>query len=141
MVMVYRRGHCRSDGIWPGRCGDDSRRSFRNHQTRPSWFPPFPNNSIVMARHLALLAQNRRLLLRLGLAAYQRAQTHPTWAESMGAVRDFLGDVVAKSAACRGTLNRNHSPAQAPKLSPLDFTVSGNGEMNEPDRQRKTGRH
>lgn len=65
-----------------------------------------PNNSIVMARHLALLAQNRRLLLRLGLAAYQRAQTHPTWAESMGAVRDFLEDVVAK----KRSLQRDTQP-------------------------------
>jgi len=56
-----------------------------------------PNNSIPMARHLALLMQNRRLLLRLGLEAYNRYQTHPTWAESMYAVRDFLGDVVARN--------------------------------------------
>jgi glycosyltransferase involved in cell wall biosynthesis len=56
-----------------------------------------PNNSIAMARHLALLMQNRRLLLRLGLEAHKRCQTHPTWEESMCAVRDFLGEIVASS--------------------------------------------
>ncbi|MBE2221847.1 MAG: glycosyltransferase family 4 protein [Anaerolineae bacterium] len=62
-----------------------------------------PNNSIPLARHLALLIQNRRLLLRLGLEAHNRYQTHPTWAESMCAVRDFLVEVV----------DRNHSFAPA----------------------------
>lgn len=62
-----------------------------------------PNNSIPMVKHLALLMQNRRLLLRLGLEAHQRSQTHPTWHESMSAVRDFLLEVVA----------RNHSFAPA----------------------------
>ena len=58
-----------------------------------------PNNSIPMARHLALLIQNRRLLLRLALEAHKRQQSHPTWHESMCAVRDFLVEVV----------DRNHS--------------------------------
>ncbi|NHZ72532.1 MAG: glycosyltransferase [Aquificales bacterium] len=62
-----------------------------------------PNNSIPMARHLALLIQNRRLLLRLGLEAHKRHQTHPTWDESMCAVRDFLVEIV----------DRNHSFAPA----------------------------
>jgi glycosyltransferase involved in cell wall biosynthesis len=62
-----------------------------------------PNNSITMARHLALLMQNRRLLLRLGLEAKKRYQSHPTWDESMAAVRDFLVEVV----------DRNHSFAPA----------------------------
>ncbi len=62
-----------------------------------------PNNSIPLARHLALLIQNRRLLLRLGLEAHKRCQTHPTWDESMSAVRDFLVEVV----------DRNHSLATA----------------------------
>ena len=62
-----------------------------------------PNNSIPMAKHLALLMQNRRLLLRLGLEAQQRSQTHPTWHESMSAVRDFLREVVAK--------NHSYAPA------------------------------
>ncbi|PID87059.1 MAG: hypothetical protein CSB13_01280 [Chloroflexi bacterium] len=61
------------------------------------------NNSIPMARHLALLISNRRLLLRLGLEAHKRYQTHPTWNESMNAIRDFLVEVV----------NRNHSLAPA----------------------------
>jgi len=56
-----------------------------------------PNNSIPMARHLALLIQNRRLLLRLGLEAHNRYQTHPTWDESMTAVRDFLLEIVDRS--------------------------------------------
>jgi glycosyltransferase involved in cell wall biosynthesis len=56
-----------------------------------------PNNSLEMARHLALLVQNRRLLLRLGLEAHKRSQTHATWAESMGAVREFLAELVKRS--------------------------------------------
>lgn len=55
------------------------------------------NNSIPMARHLALLIQNRRLLLRLSLEAHNRYQTHPTWEESMYAVRDFLVEMVARN--------------------------------------------
>ena len=55
-----------------------------------------PNNSISMAKHLALLIQNRRLLLRLSLAAHERFQTHPTWEESLCAARDFLLEVVAR---------------------------------------------
>ena len=55
-----------------------------------------PNNSIPMARHLALLNQNRRLLLRLGLEAHNRHHTHPTWEESMCAVRGFLAELVEK---------------------------------------------
>jgi glycosyltransferase involved in cell wall biosynthesis len=68
-----------------------------------------PNNSISMAKHLMLLMQNRRLLLRLSLAAHERFQTHPTWEESLCAARDFLVEVV----------NKKRSPVRS--LPPEDF--------------------
>jgi glycosyltransferase involved in cell wall biosynthesis len=49
-----------------------------------------PDTPAILAQHLYLLAEDRRLLLRLGLAAHKRFHAHPTWAESMASVRVFL---------------------------------------------------
>ena len=49
-----------------------------------------PGDVDTLAHHLRTLQDDRQRLQRMGLAAYQRAQTHPTWADSAGRVRDLL---------------------------------------------------
>ncbi|MBK7917391.1 MAG: glycosyltransferase family 4 protein [Chloroflexi bacterium] len=58
-----------------------------------------PNNVLSLAKHLHLLSQDRRLLLRQGLAAQKRYLAHPTWDESMDSVRDFLLEVASHNHA------------------------------------------
>lgn len=52
-----------------------------------------PNNARLLAKHLRLLNEDRRLLFRLGLTAQKRYQSHPTWEESMSSIRAFLQEV------------------------------------------------
>jgi glycosyltransferase involved in cell wall biosynthesis len=49
-----------------------------------------PGDAATLAQHMRTLQQDRDCLRRMSLAAYQRAQRHPTWAESAGRVREFL---------------------------------------------------
>jgi len=49
-----------------------------------------PGDAVTLAQHLHTLQHDRQCLRRMGLAAYQRAQLHPTWAESAGRVRELL---------------------------------------------------
>lgn len=56
-----------------------------------------PNNIPLLAKHLRLLSEDRRLLQRLGLAAQKRYQTHPTWEESMVSIRAFLQEVASRA--------------------------------------------
>jgi glycosyltransferase involved in cell wall biosynthesis len=49
-----------------------------------------PGDVTTLAQHLYTLQHDRQCLRRMGLAAYQRAQLHPTWAESAGRVRELL---------------------------------------------------
>jgi glycosyltransferase involved in cell wall biosynthesis len=49
-----------------------------------------PGDTVSLAQHLHTLQQDRQCLQRMSLAAYQRAQLHPTWAESAGCVRELL---------------------------------------------------
>lgn len=58
-----------------------------------------PSNVLSLAKHLHLLSEDRRLLLRLGLAAQKRYQAHPTWNESMESVRSFLQEVASQNHA------------------------------------------
>jgi glycosyltransferase involved in cell wall biosynthesis len=53
-----------------------------------------PGDAPSLAQHLHTLQQDRQCLRRMSLAAYQRAQTHPTWAESAGLVRELLHSLV-----------------------------------------------
>ncbi|MBK8988413.1 MAG: glycosyltransferase family 4 protein [Chloroflexi bacterium] len=62
-----------------------------------------PNNVLALAKQLFLLNEDRRLLLRLGLAAQKRYQTHPTWDESMTSIRLFLQEVAAHNHAFQQT--------------------------------------
>ncbi len=64
-----------------------------------------PNNPTILAQHLYLLAEDRRRLLRMGLAAHKRFQAHPTWDESMASGRIFLQEIA----------NRTHPVQQANK--------------------------
>ncbi|HSF31790.1 MAG TPA: glycosyltransferase family 4 protein [Candidatus Tectomicrobia bacterium] len=49
-----------------------------------------PGDAATLAQHLHTLQQDRDGLRRMSLAAYQRAQLHPTWAESVARVRGLL---------------------------------------------------
>jgi glycosyltransferase involved in cell wall biosynthesis len=49
-----------------------------------------PGDAATLAQHLHTLHGDRACLQRMSLAAHQRAQTHPTWAESAGCVRELL---------------------------------------------------
>jgi glycosyltransferase involved in cell wall biosynthesis len=49
-----------------------------------------PGDAPTLAEHLHTLQHDRDGLRRMSLAAYQRAQLHPTWGESVGRVREFL---------------------------------------------------
>ena len=62
-----------------------------------------PHNTLLLAKHLYLLSQDRRLLLRLGLAAQKRYQTHPTWDESMSSARLFLHEIANQTHAIQQT--------------------------------------
>jgi glycosyltransferase involved in cell wall biosynthesis len=49
-----------------------------------------PGDATTLAEYLHTLQQDRDGLRRMSLAAYQRAQSHPTWAESVERVRELL---------------------------------------------------
>jgi glycosyltransferase involved in cell wall biosynthesis len=49
-----------------------------------------PGDATTLAEHLHTLQHDRDGLRRMSLAAYRRAQLHPTWAESVGRVRQLL---------------------------------------------------
>lgn len=49
-----------------------------------------PENPQVLADHLRRLAENRQELAEMGRAARLRYLTHPTWSDSMRAIRQFL---------------------------------------------------
>jgi len=65
-----------------------------------------PKNVVSLAKHLFLLNEDRRLLLRLGLAAQKRFQAHPTWDESMDSVRDFMLEVASQNHALQQQTNK-----------------------------------
>jgi glycosyltransferase involved in cell wall biosynthesis len=49
-----------------------------------------PNDPQALAAHLRRLAEDRQLLKEMSLAARLRYLAHPTWDDSMGAIRQFL---------------------------------------------------
>jgi glycosyltransferase involved in cell wall biosynthesis len=49
-----------------------------------------PGDATTLAQHLHTLQHDRDCLRRMSLAAYQRAQLHPTWGETAGRVRELL---------------------------------------------------
>jgi glycosyltransferase involved in cell wall biosynthesis len=49
-----------------------------------------PGDSEALAHHIELLNRDRDLLLKMSLAAHQRAAAHPTWNDSAARVRGFL---------------------------------------------------
>jgi glycosyltransferase involved in cell wall biosynthesis len=49
-----------------------------------------PGDTVTLAQHLRTLQHDRECLRHMSLAAYRRAQMHPTWAESAGRVRELL---------------------------------------------------
>ncbi len=53
-----------------------------------------PEDAAALAGYLKALLQNRRLLVRLSLAALTQAASHPTWEGSAAQVREFLLDLL-----------------------------------------------
>jgi glycosyltransferase involved in cell wall biosynthesis len=49
-----------------------------------------PGDSEALAQFLELLMQDRKLLLKMSLAAHHRAAAHPTWNESAARARGFI---------------------------------------------------
>lgn len=49
-----------------------------------------PDDAPALARKIQNLHDDRQLLARMGSAALEKAQSHPTWEMSMGRVREFL---------------------------------------------------
>jgi glycosyltransferase involved in cell wall biosynthesis len=54
-----------------------------------------PGDVDTLSAHLQALVGDRELLLRMGIAARQRAARHPTWEQSFGYARDLLCSLVA----------------------------------------------
>jgi glycosyltransferase involved in cell wall biosynthesis len=61
-----------------------------------------PGDVDALSAHLAQLAEDRDLLLRLSLAARRRAERHPTWEYAHGRSRAFLRSVVHDEGWSRG---------------------------------------
>jgi glycosyltransferase involved in cell wall biosynthesis len=53
-----------------------------------------PGDAGSLARHIRALHHDRGRLRRMSLAAYHRAQLHPTWTDCAGQVRDLLQRLV-----------------------------------------------
>ncbi len=53
-----------------------------------------PGDAAAVARHVSALCQDRQRLLQMSLAAYKGYATHPTWAETAEAIREFLYTVI-----------------------------------------------
>ena len=49
-----------------------------------------PGETAALAQHVRELNHDRECLLRMSLAAHERYTAHPTWAESMGRISEFL---------------------------------------------------
>ncbi len=56
-----------------------------------------PGDDEALAEHLASLANDRRRLLEMSMAARRRYLQHPTWEESMGNIRAFLAGLTGQS--------------------------------------------
>ena len=53
-----------------------------------------PGDTATLAQYIYTLQRDRDCLRRMSLAAYRRAQLHPTWAECAGRVRNLLQSLV-----------------------------------------------
>lgn len=53
-----------------------------------------PGDAVTLAQHLLRLHHDRACLRHMSLAAYRRAQMHPTWSESAERVRELLQTLV-----------------------------------------------
>lgn len=51
------------------------------------------DDPVTLARHVGALHQDRQRLIAMSLAAQQRYQAHPTWAETTASIRGFLQEV------------------------------------------------
>jgi glycosyltransferase involved in cell wall biosynthesis len=56
-----------------------------------------PEDVATLSRHMKTLHHDRSRLARMGLAAYRRYQTHPTWRETAVTIRTFLEKLVCRT--------------------------------------------
>jgi len=50
----------------------------------------------LLSEYLSILIENREILSRMGMAAFDHFHQHPSWVESMSSIRDFLVYMVQK---------------------------------------------
>jgi glycosyltransferase involved in cell wall biosynthesis len=61
-----------------------------------------PDNAVALAQHIHELSQNRALLVQMSLAARQRYEAQPTWAESAERIHQFLQtEITANNTSLR----------------------------------------
>jgi glycosyltransferase involved in cell wall biosynthesis len=58
-----------------------------------------PGDAIALSGRLSLLASDRRLLARMGIAALQKYRARPTWRASTELIRAFLLEIVRRTSA------------------------------------------
>jgi glycosyltransferase involved in cell wall biosynthesis len=69
-----------------------------------------PGDTGTLARSLQEITEDRERLLRMSVAAYNRISTHPTWAESLGRIREFLQTLIAAEGNINLAAARKKNP-------------------------------
>jgi len=68
-----------------------------------------PGDTKTLARCLQEITGGERLL-QMSVAAYNRISTHPTWAESLGRIREFLQTLIATEGNVNLAVTRQNNP-------------------------------
>lgn len=69
-----------------------------------------PGDTNTLTRCLREITEDRERLLQMSLAAYRRISAHPTWAESMGRIREFLQTLIAAEGSVNLAATRQNNP-------------------------------
>jgi glycosyltransferase involved in cell wall biosynthesis len=69
-----------------------------------------PGDTSTLARRLQEMTEDRGRLLQMSVAAYNRISTHPTWAESLGRIREFLQTLIAAEGSANLPAAHKNNP-------------------------------
>jgi glycosyltransferase involved in cell wall biosynthesis len=69
-----------------------------------------PGDTHTLARRLEEITEDRVRLLQMSLAAYKRISAHPTWAESLDRIREFLQTLVTAKGSVNLAATRQNNP-------------------------------
>jgi glycosyltransferase involved in cell wall biosynthesis len=69
-----------------------------------------PGDTITLARRLREITEDRERLLQMSVAACKRIGVHPTWAESMDRIREFLQTLIAAKGSLNLAASHKNSP-------------------------------